>query len=506
MRNEQFDAIVIGAGISGSTAGAVLAKKQGMKVLVLERASRIGGRDISFNGSKDTPENYKNLIRKAAHTWYVKSEPGLSELFNQGYLDGFTFEAGIHVLPISEKGRTNTCLNHLGKKLELHPALSSGWWHKGKHYRFEQGSERGGNFPWMTEEDRRETGKINRLMVKMSAQEAHSHDHMSLQDWMDKRTDNLAAKEFHYVNATMNCTLNYPWTISAGDNILQNRAVARAGKRFSYGGCSTVGAPGFIQVPGKLCEVIEENGGNVLTEAEVKEVLIENQKVKGVRVQVNGREEQISCPIVINSGMVQEMFRYIPEKHFPDDFVKKMKGFWRAGAGLIYFGLNREIVKEHLTFVPSICGRDHGFEGDVRMGFWASSSMDPDRAPEGKQLLDVYVCLTDKESHNQRLVNLVYEKMKGFFEDHYPGFKEAFAWSLYTVTDSLIPVAQAPHQVGDARPRAQNAYVQGLYFASDTAECSLGANDAAVHAGIIAASRISGENYVKEILPDYLQD
>jgi hypothetical protein len=34
----------------------------------------------------------------------------------------------------------------------------------------------------------------------------------------------------------------------------------------------------------------------------------------------------------------------------------------------------------------------------------------------------------------------------------------------------------------------------------------MAANDAAVHAGIIAASRISGRDYVKEILPEYLQD
>ena len=97
MRNEKFDAIVIGAGVGGSTAGAVLAQKEGMKILVLEKAARIGGRDISFDGSTEDPENYKRLIREAAHTWYIKSEPGLTELFTQGYLNEFTIEAGIHV-------------------------------------------------------------------------------------------------------------------------------------------------------------------------------------------------------------------------------------------------------------------------------------------------------------------------------------------------------------------------------------------------------------------------
>lgn len=506
MPSGSFDAIVIGAGAGGSTAGAILAACEGMKVLVLEKASRIGGRDISFEGEKEDPEVYLSLLPEAAHTRYVKSEPPLKELFRSGLLKGFCFEAGIHVLPMTEKGRTATCLSYLGKSLDLHPALSAGWWHKNALYRFEQGSEKGGQFPWMSDEGRRETGKINRLMVNMSAREAHALDHASFQKWMEEQTANEEAREFHYVNATMNCTLNYPWTISAGDNILMNRAVARAGKRFSLGGCSTVGAPGFAQVPGKFCEVIRENGGTVLVGAPVKEVLIENHRVKGVLAEIDGKLEKIDCSIVVSSGIVQEMFGYLPERHFPETFVRRVRSFWRAGAGLVYFGLSHEVITEHLTFVPAVAGRQDGFEGDIRMGFWASSSMDPSRAPRGSQLVDAYVSLTDRETRNATLVEIAYQKMKSFLEDRYPGFRQACLWSLYTVTDSLIPVAQAPGQVGDARPRAKCPWVEGLYFASDTSECSMAANDAAVHAGILAASRVSGRDYVREILPDYLQE
>jgi len=506
VKNEGFDVIVIGAGVGGPTAGAILAKMEGMKVLVMEKASRIGGRDISFELGKEGPESFKSLISEAAHTWFVKSEPDLPDLFQKGYLDGFSFESGIHVLMITDRGRTNTCLTYLGKPLELFPALSAGWWHGGNLYRFAGGSERGGNFPWMDERGRSETGRINSMMVRMSGEEAHSYDHISLKEWMDGRTDSDYAKEFHFVNATMNCTINNPAKISAGDNILMNRAVARSGKRFSYGGCSTLGPPGFIQIPRSFCEVIEENGGRVVTNARVKEVLIENKKVRGVLVEIEGGEEKIDCPVVINSGMVNEMFRYIPERHFPADFVSRTRAFWRAGIGAVYFGLKEEIVKEHLSFVPKIAGVEDGFDSDVRMGFWASSSMDPSRAPAGKQLLDAYVSLTDKEAHNPKLVALAYERMKRFFEENYTGFKEAFQWSLYTVSDSLVPVAQAPHQVGDARARAKCPYVDGLYLASDSSECSMAANDSAVHAGIIAASRVSGKDYVREILPEHLRD
>jgi protoporphyrinogen oxidase len=506
MKNEKFDVVVIGAGVGGPTAGAILAKKEGLKVLVLEKASRVGGRDISFNFKDETAESYMNSIGDAAHTWFVKSEPDLPELFSHGYLNGYAFEAGIHTLMVSEKGRTNTCLSYLGKPLTLYPAVSAGWWHEGKLYRFENGSERGGNFPWMNETDRTETAKINRLMVRMSGSEAHSYDHIGLKEWMEVRTDNVNTLEFHYVNATMNCTINDPANISAGDNILMNRAVARAGKRFSFGDCSTPGLPGFVRIPMSLCEVIEENGGTVLTGAKVKEVLVDDGKVRGVLVDVGGTLEKIECPIVINSGMVNEMFRYIPEKHFPYTFVNRVKGFWRAGIGAAYFGLERRIVKEHVTFTPKIAGKEDGFDSDVRMGIWESSGMDPGRAPAGKQLLDAYVSVTGKEAHDRKLINLAYERMMAFMEDNYTGFKESLEWSVYTVSDSLVPVAQAPYQVGDARPRAKCPFVKGLYHASDSSECSMAANDAAIHAGIIAASRISEKDYVRKILPDYAQD
>ena len=169
----------------------------------------------------------------------------------------------------------------------------------------------------MDEKDREACGRINSEMVRMSAEQSHAYDHVSLKEWIEARTDNANTQEFHYVNATMNCTINDPANISAGDNILMNRAVARAGKRFSLGGCSTPAVPGFVQIPLSLCNVIQENGGKVVTGAEVLEVLIENQKVQGVRVKIDGIEERIECPIVVNSGWSTTCSSTFPRDIFP---------------------------------------------------------------------------------------------------------------------------------------------------------------------------------------------
>jgi phytoene desaturase len=54
---------IIGAGISGLTAGALLTKK-GFKVTIYEKEPYIGGRSLSFDGSKITLEEYKNLLSR----------------------------------------------------------------------------------------------------------------------------------------------------------------------------------------------------------------------------------------------------------------------------------------------------------------------------------------------------------------------------------------------------------------------------------------------------------
>ena len=49
----KYDVVIIGAGAAGLTVGAVLAAKDGKRVLVVESEEEIGGRLASFVGEKD---------------------------------------------------------------------------------------------------------------------------------------------------------------------------------------------------------------------------------------------------------------------------------------------------------------------------------------------------------------------------------------------------------------------------------------------------------------------
>ena len=80
------DVVIIGAGIGGLITGAILAKIDGMKVLILEKESTIGGRIISFGGPHGdySADEYRRLLRGAAWSWVAKSEPKLSEIIDKG--------------------------------------------------------------------------------------------------------------------------------------------------------------------------------------------------------------------------------------------------------------------------------------------------------------------------------------------------------------------------------------------------------------------------------------
>ena len=82
---------IIGAGIGGLTAGALLTK-QGHKVTIFEKESLIGGRALSFDDlSSFTLEKYKEILsRFNVHVPF--SEPDLKTIFDKQMLKGYKLD------------------------------------------------------------------------------------------------------------------------------------------------------------------------------------------------------------------------------------------------------------------------------------------------------------------------------------------------------------------------------------------------------------------------------
>jgi hypothetical protein len=93
---KKSDICIIGAGISGLTAGALLTKK-GYTVKIFEGESVIGGRALSLNGDTLSMETHTKLLSR--HNMNIPfSDPSVESIFNKKLLKGYTLDLGFHAI------------------------------------------------------------------------------------------------------------------------------------------------------------------------------------------------------------------------------------------------------------------------------------------------------------------------------------------------------------------------------------------------------------------------
>src|SRR4030042_2064530 len=108
---------IIGAGIGGLTAGALLIKR-GYNVTIYEKESRIGGRAISLKGSSITFEEYNNLLSHFNMN-IAFSEPDIKKIFDNKMLYGYTLDFGYHIIGGGVVSNFNGILNELDDHLDF---------------------------------------------------------------------------------------------------------------------------------------------------------------------------------------------------------------------------------------------------------------------------------------------------------------------------------------------------------------------------------------------------
>ena len=90
---DEWDAVVVGAGVGGLST-AVLLAQEGMKTLVIEKDDRVGGRALSMRGEEVTAKGaewYRRLLG-GQYSYLVASEPSLEEMIEKRLRDGHTID------------------------------------------------------------------------------------------------------------------------------------------------------------------------------------------------------------------------------------------------------------------------------------------------------------------------------------------------------------------------------------------------------------------------------
>ncbi|MBC7248137.1 MAG: FAD-dependent oxidoreductase [Actinobacteria bacterium] len=506
---EEYEAVVVGAGVGGLAAASLLAK-EGLKTLLVEAEDRVGGRALSLRGEElreKGPGWYRRLLA-GQYCWLAHAVPSLEEMAASGTLEGFTLDLGYHGVSLAGEGYFALLRDLIGGYGE-HPVLIkpflTGSWLDGEFYREPPLSR-------STEVDEKLQAELDRLgahyleffgdFLSMTPQEFEELDRVSLNGHLEKIGFHRSKALYDYFRCvgTLITTINNPHEISIGDILrYAARVIAPAILR---GGDVYVGGfveGGVMNWPEAVAARFRDFGGELRLSTRVISVELEGRRVRGVVMRDGGGEERVSCRRLVFNPPVQELVRYLDERALPDAFVRRITSLYGYGSVNPYIGLRElPVPEEHarrLMKTPCVVPRSQGFDWDVYMAWNIQSYIDPACAPAGRHLFAAYLPLTEAEAKNRETVMKVVRAVPDFLEEVYPGFKDCVEWELYTVCTRLEGVAKSVTQAGSLKPDVVVPGVEGLYLAGDTARGYGVAMDCACSSGILCASAITGRDY-----------
>jgi monoamine oxidase len=522
---QRFDVVVIGAGVAGLGAAALLAKDFGKRVLVLERAPFIGGRTLSFvgKGDKVTADGIEmdaRAFRKAlpfAHCQLGKCTPSIDEIFARGLLDGRTFEAGGHGLFWGNKGRVDYLMRYLGVewKLPLNRGLGFVEWEgegkSGKAYQVSKSEP----YAWMSKEGFDATMSQLRDMATSTFDDMAALMNTPLQQWLEQRSMHPEAYDYIKVLAASQTAQAEPRMTPTGD-FLGYMAIAGAiGMNLIKGSVATADEPGCIAIPQAFERVVEAHGGVVMRNTRALEVLVEQGRVTGVRIKVSDndydQERVILADRVICTIPPKYAFKVLPRQHFPSDWVDLLEHrFWGAGLLTGWCGMKRSVLPDiglaegSFVYMPGVI-RDEGFIGAVDMvmcDFTAWGDGTARRGPPGKREYLFSTALTDEEMRNPDRVSRVVELCEEWARNTFPTWEEDLEFIMWTPSPEAYGLWRP---VGEERPDVRSPHVEGLFFAGDQYGKRLwgGGVDGASLSAVLCVDAMQGSALEEEIMPAF---
>lgn len=437
-----WDVIIVGAGISGCTAGLLLADA-GKKVLILERADGVGGRCRSFE--------------------------------HQGY----TMEMGGHLL---EDGAVTELHKKFGIDVKMPLTTDVQVWWK----------DRWSSPKELYQEARDDLRRISTELISMSWDDLEKLNDVTLVEWLRARTESDGIIELFGMLGVLDYMFNFD-EIAASEALAMRKLSLEERGTIAFSQYPAGGTMGLIR---PLAETFEERGGEIRTHSRVREILVAEGRVRGVEVEEpkvlpneypNGIE--IEAPVVICTLPVWDLPSVLPREQIPEWYLDKIHylGAHRCHWFGFYAGTDQSIMG--LT----LYGYDNLPRSGQMGGALEPSAYDPGLAPEGKHLV---MCAGSSTEHREHLhdKDWLKVKMKEFeadMEDMFPDLKDHCLWKRWHVVDHFA-LMQKPGLVGSARPGYEIPGVNNLYLASETAMARGMGMDAATRVAISVAERILG--------------
>jgi len=332
LAREKYDIAVVGAGMGGLGAAALLAH-YGYKTLVVEKLPFVGGRASSFE--------YKGFTLPTG-SLYVEMGGVVESVFKEA---GAAFP--VRSFPI------DLCFRVGGKDYVM--AKKGGL--KGLVASFA---------------DEAETEKVMAALRRAFGWKDPS-DSISIHDWMHQHTQNEKVIALFRGLVSYQC-VNFQ-DMPAGEFVRQLRLATGA----------TAGAPpqGFLSLMKELVKVIEAKGGHVWTRCRAKRIVVEDEVAKGIVVDRDGKELEINARAVVSDVGPHGTIELAGSWNFDKGYLQEIRERVRP---LAYIGLaissERPLVDFRGVMVLP--------EGRRQATMMCTSLVYPEYAPAGRHLLQAW--------------------------------------------------------------------------------------------------------------------
>jgi protoporphyrinogen oxidase len=430
---------IIGAGISGLTAGALLTK-QGYNVTIFEKEALLGGRALSFNASSYTMEQYQQLLsRFQLHVPF--SEPELSTIFQKKMLNGYTLDLGYHAIGGGVMSNLNSVLATLNDHIETLES-SVGFI-----------TENGYNFPFLSRGDKL---KIlpNILQLLLASEKTMKRlDDVSMTETIQQYGQGKMKLILEIFSRSIS-TVNNLDRISTGEMFRAQRSLLKGSKPVGYP------KKGLGEIHQKLANAIIRCGGTIRTGSPVQRILFEGPTATGVLVG----PEEYAFDTIISTSLVQNLFSFADKKHFPGEYVKMMTSLEGTGSLCAYYSL-KEINTRLLGKTFHFIERDIGVDGKDAVGMIDFMSAVPETglAPSGHYLIQSYIICTPKEAQDRKTLEKLKEALDKNLERLLPNFHSQLRWAIYPAVWHLDGVAKT---IDNAKPEIQTP-IKNLFIIGD---------------------------------------
>lgn len=481
MAETSYDVIVIGAGFGGSACAGLLAKR-GLRVLLVEKNARAGGKAMSLS---------KNGFTYTA--WVVIGAPVVGNLY-----EAVAKELGVgDLVHLVTPGAPASLYKTSAGAYARVPDMPVGQ------------TDPTAIFDWLeiAPADRDAALMFFARLTMMPPEEIAQLHGVSFQDWIARYDIPRSLYAFLVSNC---CDGMFMVPV---DRLDAAEAVASLQDMFlRHGGMFCRG--GFGTVAEAYCEAVRRHGGTVLMKTKTERILVEDGAVAGV-VTSGGT---FRAPIVIsNAGLQPTVLRLLGEGDCPLDYrgyVERLVPSWSL-LGYRYF-LRRPVIDAPYGVVfsdtsPWTLDRlEQAHAGKAsREGvvyFEVPSNYDPAAAPAGKQLVMTGSFCPPSPQMTRAEIAAWAKAGEDIIFKAFPGLESAIEEKeLYTPKDvsnltreSALPgcggetigLGQIVGQCGPSKPSIQ-APVRGLFFAG----CDAGGSGVGTQQAIA-----SGRNVAEAVL------